>query len=184
MSAHCASNDATASRKSMTIGSFRKLFEVPLERSTLAIQGGRRYTVGDYDRLPSFMVVDEDRCEWDPTYRDAMHFLELVGEDNFCEEVFDGDKKYRDAMNLLAGRSAARESFSLPLISGILAGHEPSQSEVESESDSSIPSMIMIRQPRLRKLFDAPAVRSDWRILFFNNTDPQAVTVQYRQPRF
>jgi len=71
-----------------------------------------RFTVGDFHRLPSFMWVDEERCETDASYRDAVEFLGLVGEDQFCEEVFNVDKNYRDAMNLLAGTPVSRKSFS------------------------------------------------------------------------
>jgi len=83
----------------------------------------RRFSVGDFDRIPAFMAVDEQRCATDATYRDAVAFLETVhGHKNkqtekrvFCvaknnssstptQKLFEASKQYRDALNLLAGR--------------------------------------------------------------------------------
>jgi len=63
----------------------------------------KRLTVGDFDLISdsACLEVDETRCVVDGQYRRAMKFLERFGA--LRGSVFDANKKYRDAINLLIG---------------------------------------------------------------------------------
>jgi len=71
-----------------------------------------RLTIGDFDRIPSYLPVDKERCYNDQQYAGAIRFLALIAE-QFAEGPFNLDKRYRDAVNLLAGRTV-RVSYSFP----------------------------------------------------------------------
>lgn len=69
-----------------------------------------RFTVGDFDLLPERgMEVDEERCAIDPSYRAAIEYLEICTPGDICPEVFDGDLKYRNCVNILVGGVAAKQ---------------------------------------------------------------------------
>jgi len=68
-----------------------------------------RLTVGDFHLIPkSGVAVDEERCVIDGQYRRAMQYIEEAGAIPYIEKtVFNADKKYRDAVNLLIGAEAS-----------------------------------------------------------------------------
>jgi len=73
-----------------------------------------RFTVGDFDLLPERgMEVDEERCAIDPSYRAAIEYLEICTPGDICPEVFDGDLKYRNCVNILVGGVAAKQKNGL-----------------------------------------------------------------------
>jgi len=65
----------------------------------------RRYTVGDFDFIPTEMEVDEERCESDARYCRAIDYIAEVSS-GISREAFNKNKKYRNAVNLLAQGSA------------------------------------------------------------------------------
>jgi len=71
-----------------------------------------RLTVGDFAVIPEGRLdVDEERCLVDAQYRRAIQYLEEIGT-GIAEEVFNKDKQYRDAINMLIGAvsiAASRE---------------------------------------------------------------------------
>jgi len=73
-------------------------------------EGGRsvRYTVGDFDFLPSAMPVDERRCKTDSNYSKAMAYIADVSSLDISRKAFNKDKKYRDALNLLVAGTKAK----------------------------------------------------------------------------
>jgi len=68
----------------------------------------KRYSVGDFDFLPEQLDVDEDRCKKDEQYREAMDYLWQECS-VISRTLFNDDKKYRNAINLLAGNEVAPE---------------------------------------------------------------------------
>jgi len=83
---------------------------------TEMVAGHPRFSVGDFHRLPSNLDVDEARCESDAQYRIAVDFIGLVDSEKFCEKAFTTNKTYRNALNLLAGRTASVYDFSESLL--------------------------------------------------------------------
>jgi len=71
----------------------------------------QRYTVGDFDVLPPTLAVDEDRCDADDQYRQAMNYISLVTPNAMSKRFFNKDRRYRDAINLLVGVKVPLSSF-------------------------------------------------------------------------
>jgi len=61
----------------------------------------RRYTVGDFDFLPTELEVDEDRYESDTGYCRAIEYMSEVSS-VISRSAFNTNKEYRNAVNMLA----------------------------------------------------------------------------------
>jgi len=120
--------------------------------SSFDIEEIGQLTVGDFDRMPSNLVVDEERCLFDGQYRRAVYYLEGQSPHrglDVRQSTFDTCKMYRDAVNLLIADERVSVSCSFGQWEEDIFGHHVDEAQLnEMDNQGLVNWMLTCRQQR------------------------------------